>query len=76
MRRARDMLPERVDKDLNVRSALVNELVARKVERRMAIATMKLHNNIVSFRTWGLLIDPIGATARGHTAPIFRRLLS
>jgi hypothetical protein len=42
----------------------------------MAYATMKLHNNIVSFRTWGLLLDPIGATARGHTAPIFRRLLS
>jgi hypothetical protein len=41
----------------------------------MAIATMKLHN-FVSFRTWGLLIDPIGAFARGHTAPIFRRLLS
>jgi hypothetical protein len=41
----------------------------------MAIATKKLYN-IVSFRAWGLLVDPIGATARGHTAPIFRRLLS
>jgi hypothetical protein len=42
----------------------------------MVIATMKLYNNIVSFRAWGLMIDPIGAIARGHTAPIFRRLLS
>jgi hypothetical protein len=41
----------------------------------MAIATTKLHN-IVSFRAWGRMIDPVGATARGHTAPIFRRLLS
>jgi len=42
----------------------------------MVFATKKLYNNIVGFRAWGLLIDPIGATARGHTAPIFRRLLS
>ena len=41
----------------------------------MAFATKKL-NNLVSFRAWGLLIDPTGAIARGHTAPIFRRLLS
>ena len=41
----------------------------------MVFATKKL-NNLVSFRAWGLQIDPIGATARGHIAPIFRRLLS
>jgi hypothetical protein len=41
----------------------------------MAFAMKKLHN-IVSFRILGLVIEPIGATVRGHTAPIFRRLLS
>jgi len=41
----------------------------------MAIATMKL---IIteSFRAMDLLKDPVGAFARGHTAPIFRRLHS
>jgi hypothetical protein len=41
----------------------------------MAIATMKLIT-IESFHATGLLMDPVGAFARGHTAPIFRRLLS
>jgi hypothetical protein len=40
----------------------------------MVIATQKLHNT-KSFRTWGL-IAPDGVFARGHIAPIFRRLLS
>jgi hypothetical protein len=40
----------------------------------MVIAMQKL-NNTKSFRAWELLV-PVGATARGHIAPIFRRLLS
>jgi hypothetical protein len=42
----------------------------------MAIATLKLNTTESFVRAWELLVDPIGAFARGHTAPIFRRLLS
>jgi hypothetical protein len=41
----------------------------------MAIATMKLIYT-ESFRIWGLIAGPDGLIARGHTAPIFRRLRS
>jgi hypothetical protein len=40
----------------------------------MAIATMKLIHT-ESFRAWALIV-PVGAIARGYTAPIFRRLQS
>ncbi len=39
----------------------------------MAIAMKKL-NTTESFRTKELFLAPAGAIARGHTAPIFRRL--
>jgi hypothetical protein len=42
----------------------------------MAIATMKLITTEGFVRAWGHKIDPVGAFARGHTAPIFRRLHS
>jgi uncharacterized protein YcaQ len=43
----------------------------------MGIATMKLNTTESFVRALGhVLVDPIGAFARGHTAPIFRRLQS
>jgi len=50
-------------------------VIQGKVVRVMAIATMKLLT-IESFRTQVRSVEPFGAIARGHAAPIFRRLQS
>ena len=53
---------------------VIAERIVGKVASSMAIATMKL--TIESFRARVRTAGPDGAIARGHSAPIFRRLES